>query len=74
MVQAAAPTQQGVPQQYQPVLNGTGQPEKLGSGAYGVVYHFRDARTDEDLAVKRIALTGLPPHKVDLLKKYLPSE
>jgi len=76
MVQAAAPTQQGVPQQYQYqcVLDSTGQPEKLGSGAYGVVYRYKDRATGEDLAVKQIALTNLPPHKVDLLRRYLPSE
>jgi hypothetical protein len=59
---------------YRPVTDARGNPKKLGQGAYGSVYEYVDTKTGESVAIKRIQLTGLPPHKAQLLQRFLPSE
>ena len=59
---------------YTPVTDAQGSPVKLGQGAYGAVYHYRNSQTGEEVAIKRVQLTNLPKHKADLLVLFVPSE
>jgi hypothetical protein len=59
---------------YVPMLDAQGNVVKLGQGGYAAVYQYMDPHNNELVAVKRIQLTGLPPHKRDLLARYIPSE
>jgi hypothetical protein len=71
MAQQAAP---GPLLHYQPVLDARGQPVKLGQGAYGSVYHYKNSQTGEEVAIKRVQLTNLPRAKAELLIRFIPSE
>lgn len=59
---------------YVPVTDAQGSVKRLGQGAYGSVYEYKDSQTGEVVAMKRVQLTNLPPHKRDLLIRYIPSE
>jgi hypothetical protein len=60
---------------YIPVLDAQGNVVMLGQGGYAAVYQYIDPHNNnEGVAIKRIQLTGLPPHKRDLLARYISSE
>lgn len=72
MAQQAAPGP--LAEHYQPVLDAHGQPVRLGQGAYGTVYRYRNDQTGEEVAIKRVQLTNLPADRTELLRRFVPSE
>jgi hypothetical protein len=59
---------------YQPVLDAGGKTIQLGRGSFGAVYLYFDSRADREVAIKRLPLTDLTPHRAQMLIRYLPSE
>jgi hypothetical protein len=47
---------------------------ELGGGRFGAVYLYFDSRADREVAMKRLPLTDLTPHRAQMLIRYLPSE
>lgn len=60
--------------QFQLVLGADGLPVHLGNGGFASVWRYTNMLTHEDVAIKRIQLTNIPPHKVVIVQKYLTSE
>lgn len=59
---------------YQPLVDNTGRTIRLGEGGFATVYRYRNINTNEEVAIKRMKLTGLSMDKAELVIKYMPSE
>jgi serine/threonine protein kinase len=56
------------------VVDPTGRIIRLGEGSFATVYCYRNINTNEEVAIKRMKLTGLPMDGAELVIKYMPSE